>query len=122
MYGRLVIPANKITGDIEINVSGLPLAVTINYEITGYTWILSRKNDDTTTRLTGTGTIIANVGDVLIPSWFGSAGYATVNGNTIGFGLAGDYADVKIIGGGVVTINNNVLTGPIEGVLAEVWT
>lgn len=122
MYGRLVIPANKITEDIEITVSGLPLAVTINYTITSYTWSLYRKSDDTTTRLTGTGTITANVGDYLIPTWFGSGGSATVNGNTIGFGLDGDYADVKIIGGGVVTINNNVLTGPIEGVLAEVWT
>lgn len=117
MYGRLVIPANKITGDIVINISGFLPTATINYTITTYTWSIISEKDNTSTKLTGTGTIIANVGDIIYPTWFGSAGYATVNGEVLGFGLGNDYDSLKITAGGEITINDNVLTGPMEGVL-----
>lgn len=118
MYGRLVIPANKITGDIEITASGFSPVATINYT-TIYAWSVMPEGEDIGTTLSGTGTITANVGDIIYPTWMGSAGYATVNGEEIGFGLSGDYVHIKIIGSGEITINDLDLTGPIEGVLFE---
>lgn len=117
MYGRLVIPANKITGDIQINVSGfLPVAI-INYNIKTHPWSIISESDNTSIMLTGTGTITANIGDIIYPTWMGSAGYATVNGEELGFGLGNDYDSLKITAGGEITINDLVLTGPMEGVL-----
>ena len=116
--GRLVIPVNKITGDIEISIVGFLPVATINYT-TIYAWSIIPEGEDVGTTLSGTGTITANVGDIIYPTWMGSGGYATVNGEEIGFGLDGDYESLKIIAGGEITINDLDLTGPIEGVLVE---